>query len=375
MSIGIYIHIPFCVSKCAYCDFYSLPSSCHGQDLTERYVSALIRQMKWGKDRYGNSEVDTVFIGGGTPTFLKTEQLTRIISALKSCFDLTPNCEFTVEANPKTFDGEKLTALRKAGVNRLSLGVQSANENELKLLGRIHTFDDAKKAFDLTRKCGFDNVSLDLMYGLPCQTEESFMRTVEAVIGLCPEHLSVYGLQLEEGTPLYKKRNELTFPSEAECVSMYSACIKLLEKNGYARYEISNFAKDGYKCRHNLGYWSQGEYLGFGTGAYSYFDSKRFFCESDVEAFCNTDDFENLITVDEVLTDGDKVTEFIMLSLRLTDGFAEKDLFDRTRNAEFYLKRCESFIKNGFMKKENGRIFFTEKGFNVSNTILSEILF
>ena len=213
------------------------------------------------------------------------------------------------------------------------------------------------------------------MYGLPCQTEESFMRTVEAVIGLCPEHLSVYGLQLEEGTPLYKKRNELTFPSEAECVSMYSACIKLLEKNGYARYEISNFAKDGYRCRHNLGYWSQGEYLGFGTGAYSYFDSKRFFCESDVEAFCNTDDFENLITVEEVLTDGDKVTEFIMLSLRLTDGLAEKDLFDRTRNAEFYLKRCESFIKNGFMRKENGRIFFTEKGFNVSNTILSEILF
>lgn len=375
MSIGIYIHIPFCVSKCAYCDFYSLPEGCHREELKERYVSALIRQLKWAKKKYGKLTVSTVFIGGGTPTTLKTEQLVRLIASLKSTFELTRNCEFTVEANPKTFDEEKLSALKKCGVNRLSIGMQSANENELKLLGRTHTFEDTKKTFDLTRKCGFDNVSVDLMYGIPSQTEQSFLRTLEEAIKLSPEHISVYGLQLENGTPLVKNKDEYVFPDENECVSMYSKGIALLSEAGYKRYEISNFSKDGKECRHNLGYWSQGEYLGFGTGAYSYFDDKRFFCESNVELFCDSDSFDALITVDEVLSPDDKVTEFIMLSLRLTDGFSEKELFNRTRNAELYLKRFEQFIKNGFIKRKNGRIFFTEKGFNISNTILSEILF
>ena len=374
-EIGIYVHIPFCVSKCAYCDFYSLPEKCHGEELKRRYVSALTRQFEFAEKKYGHLAVSTVFVGGGTPTVLSAELLTELITALKSHFDLTRNTEFTVEANPKTFDLEKLTALRGCRVNRLSIGVQSANETELRTIGRIHSFQDAKNAFNLTRKSGFDNISVDLIYGLPYQTEASFLDSVNEIIKLSPEHISVYGLQLEEGTPLYAKRDALPFPSEDECVSMYSKAISLLAKNGYERYEISNFAKKGYESRHNVGYWSQKEYLGFGAGAYSFFDSKRFSTASDVTAFCECKDFDALTAVDEVLTDEDRTKEFIMLSLRLVRGFATKELFDRTRNAEFYLKRCEPFVKSGHLQSENGRIFFTEKGFNVSNAVLSEILF
>ncbi len=375
MGIGIYVHVPFCISKCAYCDFYSLPKACHDASLKERYVDALVRQLQEAAELYGNLTVSTVFIGGGTPTVLETEQLLRIIGALKSAFDLTPDFEFTVEANPATFDEQKLTAMKAAGVNRISIGIQSAINSELEALGRIHSFEEAKSAFELTRSCAFDNISVDIMYGIPSQTRESFLKTIDEVCSLSPDHISAYGLQLEEGTPLWKSINSLEFPTENECVEMYSAAIKILENHGYGRYEISNFAKKGRECRHNLGYWSGGEYLGFGAGAYSYFDSKRFHVEGDASAFCSAQDFSPLITIDEQLSDGDKVTEFIMLSLRLTQGFSTKELFDRTLNADFYLERCEKFIRSGLMKSENGRIFFTEKGFNVSNAILSEILF
>lgn len=375
MSIGIYVHIPFCVSKCAYCDFYSLPSAKADESIKERYVQALIGQIEGARSLYGRHNVSTVFFGGGTPTVLKTEQLVRIIDTLKSTFNLTRNCEFTVEANPATFDAEKLTALRAAGVNRISLGIQSASNSELQSIGRIHTFEQAENAFNLTRSCGFDNISVDLMYGLPSQTEQSFLKSVEEIIKLQPEHISVYGLQLEENTPLCRYRDNYVFPSEDECISMYSRAIALLKENGYGRYEISNFAKKGRECAHNLGYWSQKNYLGFGVGAYSYFNDKRFHIESDINAFCVGEDFSDITVIDEVLSEQDKVSEFIMLSLRLVNGFSKKELFDRTRDAELYLNRCEKFIQCGLMKRENGRIFFTESGFNVSNAILSEILF
>ncbi len=369
MSMGIYIHIPFCASKCAYCDFYSLPAVSDAQ--RECYVHALIKQINSSK----GETVDSVFLGGGTPTMLKTEQLLRIISAIKSNFKLTPGCEFTVEANPATFDADKLTALRAAGVNRISLGIQSAQSNELSLIGRIHTFEQAQEAFNLTRSCGFDNISVDLMYGLPSQTKQSFLDTVKKITALSPEHISVYGLQLEENTPLCKNRKSYSFPSEDESISMYSEAISLLKEHGYERYEISNFSKAGKECAHNLRYWSGGEYLGFGAGAYSYFDNKRFHIKSDINAFCTCEDFSSLTVIDEEITEKDKTTEFIMLSLRLVRGFSEKELFKRTHNASFYINRMEKFIQNSLMKREQGRIFFTEQGFNVSNAILSEILF
>ncbi len=369
MSIGIYIHIPFCISKCSYCDFYSLPKA--DEALKQSYVDALIRQIKGAP----KSIADSVFFGGGTPTVLKTEQLLQIISAVKTAFHLTPNAEFTVEANPATFDEKKLTALKNAGVNRISLGMQSAQDNELALIGRAHSFKQAKAAFELTRRCGFDNISVDLMYGLPSQTRESFLDSITKIAELSPEHISVYGLQLEENTPLCKNRENYIFQSEDECVSMYSDAISLLKERGYGRYEISNFCKSGRECAHNLRYWSQGQYLGFGAGAYSYFADKRFHTRSDIDAFCSTDDFEKITEYDETVLGDEKVKEFIMLSLRLARGFCENELNERTRKASFYIDRMEKFISCGLMKRENGRIFFTEQGFNVSNAVLAEILF
>lgn len=373
MGIGIYVHVPFCVSKCVYCDFYSLPKV--DESKKERYVQALLRQIEQSRELYGTLEADTVFFGGGTPTSLKAEQLLRIINTVKSNFNLTRNAELTVEANPATFDSEKLTVLKNAGVNRISLGVQSAQDGELIQLGRIHTFDDAEKAFNLTRSCGFNNVSVDLMYGIPSQSEVSFLDTVSKIIKHSPEHISVYGLQLEEDTPLCKNRHTYTFPNEDECVSMYSKAIALLKENGYYRYEISNFARQGYECAHNLGYWSRGEYLGFGAGAYSYFEGKRFHFKNDVDVYLETNDFSAALCVDEELNSQDKIAEFIMLSLRLTKGFSESELISLTPSADIYLDRMRKFIKSGLMQRENGRIFFTEKGFNVSNSILSEILY
>lgn len=373
-SIGLYVHIPFCVSKCRYCDFYSLPEKCAGLDKKKDYVSALMRHFDACAERYGRLSADTVFFGGGTPTFLPTELLLEIIEGVKSRFDLTRNCEFTLEANPETLDGEKLTRLRSAGVNRLSIGIQSAVDSELSQLGRIHTFESAKRAFHLTRNCGFDNISVDLMYGIPSQTEQSLLYTVEAVTALEPDHVSLYGLQLEEGTPLWRDRDTLALADGDECAAMFGKAVSKLRERGYGRYEISNFAKDGSQCRHNLGYWQGKDYLGFGPGAYSCFGGKRFSVMSDLGAFL-TDVPEALITVDETLTDEERAREYVMLSLRLCDGFSVEELFDRTRNAEFYLKRCEPFIKSGFLRKENGRIFFTDRGFDVSNAVLSEILF
>ncbi len=373
MGIGIYVHIPFCVSKCAYCDFYSLPKV--NEDKKERYVSALIRHISEASELYGKQEVNTVFFGGGTPTVLKTEQLLMIIEAIKTNFNLTHSAEFTIEANPATFDTDKLTVLKNAGVNRISLGVQSAQDNELELLGRIHSFNEAKNAFKLVRSCGFDNISIDLMFGIPSQTEQSFLDTVSKIIELAPEHISAYGLQLEEGTPLCKNRHTYTFPSEDECISMYSKAIDLLARNGYTRYEISNFARQGYECAHNLGYWSQGEYLGFGAGAYSYFKGKRFHTKNDIDVYLESEDFSSVLCIDEELDNQDKITEFIMLSLRLTRGFSESELLSLTPDADVYLDRIQKFIDQGLMQRKNGRIFFTEKGFNVSNAILSSVLF
>lgn len=374
-ALGLYIHIPFCLSKCSYCDFYSLPCKSTDEDTRNAYVNALTEKLRLISAQNERPCISSVFIGGGTPTFLKTEQLIRITDAVNKLFHLTRNLEFTVEANPGTLDEEKLTALRDAKVNRISLGFQSANEKELKALGRIHSFEQAKEAFELTRKCGFDNISIDLMYGIPYQTEQSFLTTVEQTARLSPEHISMYGLQLEEGTPMFADRNKLPFPTEEQTVKMHRSAIDMLKECGYSRYEISNFSKKGKECAHNLGYWHARQYLGVGAGAYSYFNGTRFHTESDVLSYIKSPEPFGKITVDEVIDGEETVTEYLLLSLRLTEGFSVKELFDRTRNANFYINRCKKYIEIGFMKNECGRIFFTDDGFDVSNTILSELLY
>ncbi len=375
-NLSLYIHVPFCVLKCAYCDFYSLPCGKNGKT-TEKaaYLNAVLRNIENWKKYRKDRKVNTIFIGGGTPTVLDTESLCVLISAIKKAFDISPNAEFTIEANPKTFDKEKLTALRSLGVNRLSIGVQSGNDNELKLLSRIHTAEEAKESFALARKCGFDNISLDLMYGIPSQTAESFERTLDFAVSLKPEHISVYGLQLEEGTPLWKKRSELDLPTEDEELEMNELLLRKLRGAGYERYEISNYSLPSRECKHNLEYWTQGEYLGFGPGAYSYYDGRRYYLPRELDSYCKCEEFDALSITDEMQNKGDSDREFIMLALRLTRGVELSSLDERTPNAETLLKRAKSFIQNGFMQIKGDRLSFTDKGFNVSNYVLSEILF
>ncbi|MBQ9692231.1 MAG: radical SAM family heme chaperone HemW [Clostridia bacterium] len=373
-KIGIYIHVPFCVSKCAYCDFYSL-SQAGLEGLKDRYVDALCRQFREAKRSFGDLTASSVFMGGGTPTALTAEHFSAIFKELKSCFDLTPDAEITVESNPATFDADKLCAMRSLGVNRLSMGVQSANDAELKLLGRIHTFKDAEDAFYLARGCGFSNINLDVMYGIPSQTSESFGNTLTALTALSAEHISVYGLQLEEGTPLYEKRENYVFPDEDAVCELNRQARLFLESKGYGRYEISNYSKAGCECRHNLLYWNQGEYLGFGSGAYSFFDNRRFSFPENAELFSGADNFFDLTHTDEILTKEDAEREYVMLRLRLCEGLSLHPDPEKLSDASPYFKKAERYVKAGLMEINDGRLYFTPDGFNVSNAILSELIF
>ena len=375
--LGIYVHIPFCVSKCAYCDFYSLP--CEKQKITDGlkadYVRALVRDMEQTAHMHENAVIDTVFVGGGTPTLLPVSAIYELTGALKNIFDLSEIKEFTFEANPATFDTEKLNVMRECGVTRLSIGMQSACDNELSALGRIHTFSDTQKAVELARSYGFDNLNLDIMYGIPYQTKESFLSTLEKAFELSPEHVSVYGLQLEEGTPLCKNRKSYAFPTEDEECEMSSLIPHTLKKHGYHRYEISNYAKAGFECKHNLAYWTQGEYLGFGCGAYSFVNGERYYRKKDIKAYLACRDFNTLTVTDERLTEKDKVEEFIMLSLRLASGVSIENLENMTDGAKTYIERAKKFVKLGLMKETDAHISFTDEGFNVSNGIIAEIIY
>ncbi len=373
-NISIYIHIPFCVSKCAYCDFYSLPCGKSGKIAEKKaYTDALIRNIKSTNSE--NLCVKTIFIGGGTPTSLETEQLCEIISALHEHFEISPDAEFTVESNPATFDTEKLKALRALGVNRLSMGMQSANDSELRLLSRIHSRADAVEAFRLARNAGFDNINLDLMYAIPSQTLGSFEKTLDEVIALRPEHLSVYGLQIEDGTPFGKNRDKYDFPNDDAETALNSLAVSKLETAGYHRYEISNYSLPGKECAHNLVYWSQGEYIGFGTGAHSFINGCRISTPKDIALYTSCNDF-NSITVTEEILDNDAMNdEFIMLSLRLTKGVSLSALNARGYKTDELIKKAAPFIQNGFMTFNGKNLSFTSKGFNVSNYILSELIY
>ena len=259
--LGLYIHIPFCRQKCAYCDFYSLPSR---EDKMDAYTDALIRHIREVAPRTESHRVDTVYFGGGTPSYLGAERLRGILRAVMKGCPVTRDAEITLEANPDSAcDIKALRTLRRAGFNRLSLGVQSADDGLLRAIGRIHTFAQVQQSVTAARKAGFRNISMDLIYGLPGQTMQQWEDTLSAVIALAPEHISCYGLKLEPGTPLYERRLEETFPDDDAQADMYLYAVTALEQNGYGQYEISNFAKPGYESRHNLKYWRMQEYAGF----------------------------------------------------------------------------------------------------------------
>ena len=365
--LGIYIHVPFCLKKCLYCDFCSYVGV--DDTLRGRYVDALCRHISQYRELCSDREVDTVYFGGGTPTLLSPDQFAKIFSALHESFAILPDAEVTVECNPATADLEKLRALRRLGVNRLSIGVQSANDGELASLGRVHSFADARAVFSDAREAGFDNVSVDLMFGIPHQTRESFGRSLEEILSLSPDHVSAYGLILEEGTPFYANSENLVLPDEDTEYNMYNDAWKTLESRGLSRYEISNFAASAFRSRHNLKYWHYDEYLGFGCSAHSLFGGKRFYAPRELESYIG-----GRFTEGEDQTD--PKNEFVMLGMRLTEGVDEAEFSRRFGQSfeECYGRALKPFADRGLVVRERGRTRFSDEGFYVSNAVLSEIL-
>lgn len=376
--LGIYLHIPFCRSKCAYCDFYSFVPE--DDAIYERYANALITHMESYRQSCEAYSPNTVFIGGGTPTAMPTDLLVRIISAVKKNFSLTKNVEFTLEANPATVTLQDLKRLRRAGVNRLSLGLQSADNTELKALSRIHTRRDFEEAFRMARLAKINNINVDLMFGIPGQTKESLLRTINYVTKLGPEHISFYNLILEEGTPLWKMRQSLSLPDEDEEYDMYMTGIKFLASRGYAQYEISNFAKPGGQCLHNIKYWNCDEYLGIGVAAHSFFNGNRFsFCKN-IQRYINAmENMEGNIRITdstEEIRPKERLGEYVMLRMRLNEGISVREFYRRFGKdfEAMYGNKLLRYISGGYVGRVQDRYFLTPKGMFISNYILSDLL-
>jgi oxygen-independent coproporphyrinogen-3 oxidase len=315
--------------------------------------------------------VDTVYFGGGTPSLLSAEQITALLRAVQESFEVTPNAEITLECNPATANADFFTRIRRAGVNRLSIGMQSAMDNELALLGRAHSRADFVSCFTQAREAGFDNVSVDLMYGIPDQTDDSLSRSLDFLISLSPEHISTYGLSIEEGTDFYRRQSALSLADGDAQAQMYLAISNSLRQAGYQKYEISNFAKVDFESRHNMRYWRSLEYVGFGVAAHSYFGGERYGNSRDIHAFLRGED---IVCEREVITAEEQQREFIMLGLRLSDGISLPDYQARFGDSAPLLSTAQKFIKGGFMTLSDERLAFTDKGFLVSNTILSELI-
>lgn len=370
-NLGIYIHIPFCVQKCNYCDFCSFAGE--GDEVREKYVDALICEMEKYSNAARGRVVDTVYFGGGTPTLLKISSFERIFDHLRKSFHISESSEISCEANPATADYEYLRALRALGVNRLSIGLQSANEDELRALGRIHTAADFADTVKDARRAGFDNISADVMYGIPHQTPESLERTLRFVIDLGLEHISAYGLKIEDGTPFGKMRDTLPLPEEDIEADMYLLCTDLLKKSGYEKYEISNFAHKGYESAHNIKYWECREYLGIGVAAHSYFDGVRWANSREFASYLRGED---VVCERRRITPAEQLTEYVMLHMRTSRGVVHTEfesLFGKGFD-EAFGKSLEKYIATGYVVKEGGRTFFSDRGMLVSNYILADIL-
>ena len=368
--LGLYIHIPFCKSKCVYCDFYSLPNA---EAQMDRYVSALCRQLTELAQRATAHEVDTVYFGGGTPSYLGEKRLRQVMKAVEKSYRIAKDAEITLEANPDSAgDWKTLRALRKAGFNRISLGVQSADDEQLKTLGRPHDFAQAEEAVAAARKAKIGNISLDLIYGLPGQTLESWQDTVERAAALEPEHLSCYGLKVEEGTPLWDMQDTMDLPDDDLQADMYLWTVERLAQLGYEQYEISNFAKPGFESRHNLKYWTLGEYAGFGPGAHSDLGGVRYAYVRDLKAYCEGVETEgNILSENDRIPDRDRDIEYIMLGLRLAKGISRQEFEYRFRLPFGPIQAVlERFTEGGRAVLQGGRWHLTPEGFLVSNQII-----
>ncbi len=360
--IGLYVHIPFCASKCGYCDFYS-ETSPMGR---EQYLKILLEEIRSYAGK--GMGADSLFAGGGTPSVLEAGQLVRILKACREVFGLSGEC--TLEANPDSVSLEFLKEVREGGFNRISFGAQSAVDAELRALGRRHDAGRISAAVRWAREAGFENLSLDVMLGIPGQDADSLRRTLEAFIGLGPEHLSCYLLKIEEGTPFYRQHMERLCAGEDEAADLYLQAVEQLSKAGYEQYEISNFAKPGRTCAHNLKYWRCQEYLGFGPAAHSFLGGRRFYHPRGLEAYLQSHG-KNQVPDGE----GGGAEERIFLGLRLAEGLVCEDLPLPTEQKRRFLQKAEMFQKAGLVQMEAGRIRLTPKGFLVSNSVLSDLLF
>lgn len=371
--LGVYIHIPFCAGKCAYCDFYSLVGC---EDMMPSYQKAVIKHIKESGSQLDGYIIDSVYFGGGTPSYYGADRLIEIFSALKKYGRVLVEGEVTLEANPDSISYKDLVKLRKAGFNRISLGAQCADDGLLKSIGRLHNFAQVEEAVKNARKAGFENVSLDLIYGLPSQTREAWADTLMKAVSLKPDHFSCYGLKIEEGTALYPFKDSPFIPDDDAQADMYLYTVDALERYGYKQYEISNFAKRGFESKHNLKYWLDQEYLGFGAAAHSFMSGKRFSCISDLRVYSeNIMSGQNVIDASEDISDFERAGEYLMLGLRTTRGISEKEYYD-IFPCKFDMARelMESYVQNGWMVKNDDRWSFTPQGFLLSNILISEIL-
>lgn len=376
-ELELYLHIPFCVSKCKYCDFLSAP---FGEEQRQIYVERLCRRIRYWSDvihNYGY-EIVSIFVGGGTPSILTEAQITQVFEAVHESFPIREDAEITLEMNPGTDVKDKLPVYRELGINRLSMGLQSADNEELKCLGRIHTYEDFRQVYQWAREAGFTNINVDLMSAIPGQTLESYEDTLRKVADLEPEHISAYSLIIEEGTPFYERygegRHAEELPDEDIERQMYVRTGEILEDYGYHRYEISNYAKDGYECRHNLGYWDRKEYLGLGAGASSLMDHIRWkepdhIGPSTGLVLEEREDFTRLRRKDEM-------EEFMFLGLRKINGVSEYDFYKSFRVSmdEIYKESIENLMKEGLLVREEDRIRLTDRGIDLSNYALSQFL-
>ena len=375
-KIGIYIHIPFCVKKCLYCDFASFPLDETGK--MDAYIQALLREMEEYKELLKEYEADTVFIGGGTPSLLTGEEMMEILCKLRSVVNISGKAEISMEMNPGTIQKERLLAYRKAGINRVSVGLQSANDEELKLLGRIHNYSQFLQNFQLLRECGFENINVDLMSGLPYQSMETYEETLRKVAALNPEHISAYSLIVEEGTPFYQhfgsEEGQKHLPGEELDRQMYAFTKRYLEENGYERYEISNYAKPGYECRHNLKYWNLEEYLGLGLSAASLVGKERYLNVATLADYTN--DVTRCSQREKTpVSTSDEMEEFMFLGLRTMKGVSKQAFANRfgVELEEIYAPVIKKYEKLGLLKNEQN-ISLSEAGIDVSNVIMADFL-
>lgn len=373
-KLGIYIHIPFCRSKCDYCDFYSLAGR---DDRMDQYQKALLSHIKETAPLAQDFPVDTIYIGGGTPSYYGAKRLKELLGVIRKLYKVEKDAEVTVECNPDSVDVKSLKILRKAGVNRLSMGMQSANACELERIHRIHTPQQVNEAATAARKAGFTNLSLDLIYGLPGQTMDSWKATVEHALSLIPQHLSCYGLKVEEGTPLAARvaQGEV-LPDDDQQADLYLWTVGRLERAGYPQYEISNFAKPGFASRHNLRYWLTQPYIGFGPGAHSDFGGRRYSFVRDLDAYIQgVLQGGDIIDESEIIPKRERCGEYLMLRLRTVQGINEQE-YRSTYFMDFapLQARLEQFRAQGWAEQTDGRWHFTPKGFLLSNQLIGDLL-